>query len=760
MKIACIGGGPAGLYFGILMKKANPSSEVVVLERNAPGETFGWGVVFSDETLEYLEQGDRETHEEITRVFAHWDAIDIHYRGSCIRSGGHGFSGLARRKLLDILARRATELGVEIRFRTEVDDFESLDVFRDADLVVAADGVNSKVRARYADVFRPHLDVRQSKYIWLGTTKTFDAFQFIFEENEDGLFQVHGYRFDDATSTFIVECDQASWRKAGLDRATTDESIAYLERLFARHLDGHRLLTNRSMWVNFVTVKNSTWRHGKVVLMGDAAHTAHFSIGSGTKMAMEDAIALAAALEKTGVVHEDRPTRKRIEEALEAYENDRYTMVLRIQKAAQDSYHWFEGSKRYLGHEPLSFAMSLLSRSKRIGYDNLKVRDPALVTRATEDFVARCRIVDRDPADPPPPPMFTPFTLRGLTLQNRVVVSSMCMYSAKDGLVDDFHLVHLGSRAMGGAGLVMTEMTDVSRDGRITPGCAGMYLPEHVTAWRRIVDFVHQRSRAAIGMQIAHAGRKGSTKLLWEGMDEPLDEGNWPIIGPSPIPYTPRSQVPKEMDRADMDRVKADFVRATLMAQDAGFDLLEVHLAHGYLLSSFLSPLSNVRKDGYGGSLENRMRYPLEVVEAVRAVWPKDKPLSVRISATDWHDQGFTGDDAVVLGGALKERGTDIVDVSTGQTSIYAQPVYGRMYQTPYSDRVRNEAKVPTMTVGAITTADQVNTILIAGRADLCVLARPHLRNPNWTFAAAEEQGYMELGWPDQYESVRPRPKL
>ncbi|WP_394822007.1 bifunctional salicylyl-CoA 5-hydroxylase/oxidoreductase [Pendulispora albinea] len=756
MKIACIGGGPAGLYFGILQKKADPSSQVVILERNAPGETFGWGVVFSDETLEYLEQNDRETHEEITRTFAHWEAIDIYYRGERIRSGGHGFSGIARRKLLDILTRRAQGLGVEIQFRTEVDDFESIDVFREADLVVAADGVNSKVRTRYASVFRPHLDARPSKYIWLGTTKLFDSFQFIFEENEDGLFQVHGYRFDKDTSTFIVECDQASWKKAGLDRASTEESIAYLERLFAKHLDGHELLTNRSTWVNFVTVKNATWRHGKIVLMGDAAHTAHFSIGSGTKMAMEDSIALAKALAQ----------HPRLDDALDAYEKERHDIVLRTQKAAQDSYFWFEGSKRYLGHDPMTFAMSLLSRSKRIGYDNLKLRDPELIGRATEGYatreMARAQVVPIDRGmgpEPPPPPMFTPFSLRGLTLQNRVVVSPMCMYSANDGTVNDFHLVHLGSRAMGGAGLVMTEMTDVSRDGRISPGCAGMYLPEHVTAWRRIVEFVHQSSAAAIGLQIAHAGRKGSTKLLWDGMDEPLDEGNWPIISASPIPYLPYSQVPKEMDRADMDRVKSDFIRAALMGQDAGFDLLEVHLAHGYLLSSFLSPLSNIRKDAYGGSLENRMRYPLEVVEAVRAVWSKDKPLSVRISATDWHDQGFTGDEAVILARALKERGADIIDVSTGQTSIYAQPVYGRMYQTPYSDRVRNEAKIPTMTVGNITSADQVNTILIAGRADLCVLARPHLRNPHWTLAAAEELGYSDLAWPNQYKAVRPRPR-
>lgn len=743
MKITCIGGGPAGLYFGILMKKADPSHEIVVLERNAPGETFGWGVVFSDETLEYLSENDQETHDAITKTFAHWDDIEVHVRGTTTRSRGHGFSGIARRKLLDILARRAEELGIVIRYRTEVDDWAAVPELVNADLIVAADGVNSKVRARHTDVFRPHLDVRRSKYIWLGTRRLFDAFQFIFEENEHGLFQVHGYRFDEDTSTFIVECDPDTWRSAGLDRATTAESIAYLERLFAPHLQGHALLANKSEWVNFVTVRNATWRHENVVLLGDAAHTAHFSIGSGTKMALEDAIALASAFRR----------HPRIGDALAVYEEERRPIVLRTQKAAQDSLAWFERSQRHLVHDTKTFVMSVLTRSKRIGYENLKLRDPALVEDVTASFAARAA------AEPETPPMFTPFRLRGLTLQNRVVVSPMCMYSAEDGTVGDFHLVHLGSRAMGGAGLVMTEMTCVARDARITPGCAGMYLPEHVTAWRRIVDYVHAHSRSAIGVQLGHAGRKGSTRLLWEGMDEPLESGNWPIVSASPIPYTPRSQVPAALDRAGMDRVKADFVRATRMSEEAGFDLLELHMAHGYLLSSFISPLSNQRKDEYGGSLENRARFPLEVLRAMRAVWPSHKPLSVRVSATDWHDQGFTGDDAVELARALKENGCDLVDVSTGQTTIYAMPVYGRMYQTPFSERIRNEAGIPTIAVGNIATPDQVNTILISGRADLCALARPHLRNPHWTLFAAEEQGYDELAWPPQYIAVRPKPR-
>ena len=751
MRIACIGGGPAGLYFALLMKKEDPSHEIVVIERNGPGETFGWGVVFSDETLGYLGENDPPTHEAITRTFAHWEAIDVHFKGTTTRSGGHGFSGIARRKLLQILQARCAELGVDLRFREEAEPADVVRRFADFDLIVACDGVNSKLRAAHAAVFRPSLDVRCSKYIWLGTHARFDAFQFIFQENEHGLFQVHGYRFDEDTSTFIVECDEATWRAAGLDRATTAESIAYLQKVFARWLGGHALLDNKSSWINFVTVKNETWRHGNVVLLGDAAHTAHFSIGSGTKLAMEDAIALRDAFRRT----------RSVPGALALYEEERRPIVERTQKAAQDSLTWFENSKRYhRSLEPLPFAMSVLTRSKKVTYDNLKLRDQAFVDRVAADFAARCKERPTTPIARTPP-MFTPFRLRDMRLVNRVVCSPMCMYSAYDGLVDEFHLVHLGSRALGGAGLVCTEMTDVSADGRITPGCAGMYRPEHVAAWKRVVDFVHARSQAKIAMQLAHAGRKGSTKVPWEWTpgrnDEPLDSGNWELIAPSAIPYQRYSAVPRPMERADMDRVKADFARAVHMAEEAGFDMIELHMAHGYLLSSFLSPLSNVRTDAYGGSLENRMRYPLEVFEAMRAAWPADKPMSVRVSATDWVPNGFTGEDAVVLARALKERGCDVIDVSTGQTAPEAHPqFYGRMYQTPFADEIRNDVKIPTMTVGNITTADQANTILASERADLVVLARPHLKNPHWTFAAAEEQGFSDLAWPAQYGLVRP----
>ncbi|MBX3225536.1 MAG: bifunctional salicylyl-CoA 5-hydroxylase/oxidoreductase [Labilithrix sp.] len=741
-----MGGGPAGLYFALLYKKARPDAEITVVERNAPGVTFGWGVVFSDETLSYLEENDRPTHEAITKSFAHWDAIDIHYKGACLRSGGHGFSGIARKELLVILQERCRELGVKLVFDTEVDDHEEV-VARlgGADLVIACDGVKSKIRDRFADAFKPSIDLRNARYMWLGTKKKFDAFTFYFEENAHGMFQVHAYRFDDDTSTFIAECDEASFRAAGLDAMSTDESIAYLEKLFGKHLGGERLLANRSQWVQFPTVKNEKWSHGNVVLMGDAAHTAHFSIGSGTKMAMEDSIALVKALL-------EHPTS--IPDALEAYEEERRPIVERTQKAAQDSLLWFENVKRYRDLDPTQFAFSLLTRSKRITFDNLKLRDTTFAEHVRSWHEERVL-----GAKAGAPAMFTPLSLRELVLPNRVVVSPMCMYSAVDGLPNDFHFAHYLARAMGGAGLVMCEMTDVSREGRISPGCAGIYLPEHLAAWQRIVTTVHEQSGSKIGMQLGHAGRKASTKVMWEGSDRPLATGNWPIMSASPLPYFPDSQVPREMDRADMDAVKADYVRAATWADEAGFDLLEVHMAHGYLLASFLSPLTNVRTDTYGGSREGRMRYPLEVLEAVRAAWPKHKPLSVRISATDWLPGGVTDEDVVALARALKERGTDVIDVSCGMTTPDSRPkFYGRMYQAYWSDMVKNEVKIPTITVGNISSADQINTLILSGRADLCALARPHLANPHFTLGAAIEQGYRDVFIPSQYGIVRPLP--
>ena len=744
MRIVSIGGGPAGLYFSLLMKRSNPAYDVSVIERNRPDDTFGFGVVFSDATLEHVAAADRESHAEITSHFAHWDDIDVHYRGQVLTSTGHGFAGMSRQVLLDILQRRCAALGVKLEFQKEVTDLAE---YADADLVLAADGVNSVVRARYAEHFTPRIDWRLNKFVWLGTTFPYPAFTFLFKESRHGLWRVHAYRYDASMSTFILETTEETWRRAGLDQADEDQTLAFCEALFAEELQGHRLLKNRSLWRSFPTVRNERWRHRNVVLIGDAAHTAHFSIGSGTKLALEDAIALAQALQRHGEVAQ----------ALAAYEEERRPEVERLQRAAQVSLEWFEEAERYHGRlEPLQFAMSLLTRSLRVTHDNLKRRDPGFVDAIDRWFAsgaAQQSWIATRPVVSAPPPMFTPFRLREMVLDNRVVVSPMCQYSAEDGTPGDWHLVNLGSRAVGGAALVIAEMTDVSREGRISPGCTGMYKPEHVTAWKRIVDFVHGSSPARIALQLAHAGRKGSTRRLWDGMDEPLDDGNWPLISASALPYHSYSQVPKAMDRGDMDRVREEFVSAARMAEQAGFDMLELHMAHGYLLASFISPLTNVRTDDYGGSAKRRARYPLEVFDAVRAVWPPDRPMSVKISAADWAEGGLDVGDAVDFARLLREHGCDIVTVSTGQTVPHQKPAYGRLYQTPFSDRIRGEAEIPTMTVGGIASYDDVNSILAAGRADLCVLARGHLYDPYWTRHAAYEQNW-DLPWPPQYRSV------
>lgn len=787
MRIASIGGGPAGLYFALLMKQQNPAHEIDVYERNRPDDTFGWGVVFSRETLGNLEEADPVSFAEIKRHFAYWDDIVIHRRGAQVRSTGHGFCGLSRRALLAILHRRCQALGVRLHFEQEVGGLEDV---AGADLILAADGANSLVREQWAEHFAPTLDWRRNKFCWLGTTLPLDAFTFAFAESPWGLFQVHAYPFEAGTTTFIVECREEVWRAAGLDEADEDRTVAFCEDLFADLLDGHPLLTNRSIWRTFPTVFCERWHHENVVLLGDAAHTAHFSIGSGTKLAMEDAIALADAFAAhgAGAVAErgagvttspgtgdspwpcvgdaahpgtrvpPPPGAVDVPAVLAAYEAGRRRDVGRTQSAAQTSLEWFENAARYLGQPATQFAFNLLTRSKRVTYDNLALRDP--------DFVAKARVwfaghVGLAPASDGtiPPPMFAPFDLRGLRLENRIVVSPMCQYMAEDGLVNDWHLVHLGGRALGGAGLVMAEMTDVSAEGRISPGCAGMYAPEHVDAWRRIVDFVHARSRAKIGLQLGHAGRKGSTCLPWDprGDDHNLPEGNWPTIAPSPLPYHPWLQVPRPMDRADMDQVVADYARAARWAHEAGFDLLELHMAHGYLLSSFISPLSNRRQDAYGGSLARRMRFPLEVLAAAREAWPAEKPISVRISATDWVPGGLTGDDAVQVARLLVDEGCDIVDVSAGQTSEDASPRYGRMFQVPFSDQIRHEAGVPTLAVGNILGADHANTVLLAGRADLVAMARPHLKDPYLTLHAAEDYEHFDVPWPNPYLVVQPR---
>jgi anthraniloyl-CoA monooxygenase len=743
VKVACIGGGPAGLFFAILLRKLDPRHEVTVYERNRLEDTFGFGVVFSDATEEALTRGDRDVVEAMAARSHRWDDIEIHYRGETLRSTGHGFSGLSRKMLLSILAERCRELGVRLCHEREIRD---LDEVRGADLILICDGVNSRFREQHAERFRPAIDVRPNKFVWFGTSKPFPAFTFYFKRDAHGLWRVHAYQYEPGASTFIVEARDETWRAAGMEDAGEAETMAFCERLFAEELARHRLVSNRSIWRSFPTVRNERWHDGNLVLMGDAAHTAHFSVGSGTKLAMEDAIALVEALEG----HADVPA------ALAAYEAARRPAVESLQRAAQASLQWFEDTERYMDLEPLQFAFTLLTRSLRVTHENLKVRDPAFVGKVDRWFEAGAlarACVNVPPGAEPPPPMFTPFRLRDLVLENRVAVSPMCQYSAIDGTPNDWHFVHLGSRAVGGAGLVFAEMTDVSAEGRISPGCTGLYKPEHAVAWKRIVDFVHRESRAKIAIQLGHAGRKAATKRSWEGDVEPLEADAWPIVAPSPLPYFPHSQLPREMTRADMDSVAAEYVRAAGLAREAGFDLLEIHMAHGYLLASFISPLTNLRTDAYGGSLAARMRFPLEVFDAVRGVWPAEKPMSVRISAVDWYPGGHEPADAVEVARLLKAHGCDAIDVSAGQTVPDQRPMYGRLFQTPFADRIRHEVGIATMAVGNISSYADVNTILAAGRADLCLLARAHLWDPYWTRHAARELGY-PLRWPDPYESL------
>ena len=739
MRIVCIGGGPAGLFFSIVMKAAQPTADITVLERNRPTDTFGWGVVFSDQTLGNIAAADPATYERIAASFVRWDAIDINYRGRCIRAGGQGFAGIARKRLLAILQERALALGVAVRFETEASAAD----YADADVVVIGDGANSPSRRAREATFGTTLEHRRNRYIWLGTHQHFSAFTFAFEHTAHGWFQIHAYQFDADTSTVIVECREETWRAAGLDRASVDESIAYCEALFAPYLGGHGLMSNAkhlaSPWITFVQVGNRRWYDDNHVLIGDAAHTAHFSIGSGTKLALEDAIGLAGALCRT-------PDRER---AFQAYEAERRIEVLRLQNAARNSTEWFENIARYATLEPEQFAYSLLTRSQRLGHDNLRLRDREYIA----DIEAWLALRAGTQADTPP--MFAPLWLRELELPNRVVVSPMAMYSCVDGMPNDFYLVHVGARAQGGAGLVFTEMTCVTANGRISPGCAGMYCEEHVAGWSRIVEFVHTYSHAKIALQLGHSGPKGSTQRGWDEPDEPLEAENWPLIAPSPIAFGERNQTPQAMTRADMDEIKHAFVRAAEMGERCGFDLVELHCAHGYLLSSFITPLTNARTDEYGGSLANRLRYPLEVFAALRAVWPAHKPMSVRISATDWVEGGITPDDAVEVARAFTSAGADLIDVSAGQTSRAARPVYGRMFQTPFSDKIRNELRIATMAVGNITDADQVNGIIAAGRADLVALARPHLADPYFTLHAAAQLGYDAQPWPEQYLTGR-----
>lgn len=755
MNIVCIGGGPAGLYFGLLMKLQNPQNRVVVVERNRPYDTFGWGVVFSDATLTNLRQADPVSAETISAEFSHWDDIDVHFKGVCNRSGGHGFIGIGRKKLLNILQDRCLELGVELVFETQVTDDQAIAREYQADLLIASDGINSAVRTRYENVFKPDIDPRRCRFVWLGTKKIFDAFTFLFAENEHGWFQVHAYQFQEGLSTFIVETTEETWLKAGIDQMSQEDGIAYCEKLFAPWLDGEKLIANAAhlrgaaIWIRFPRVICENWVHwtqptqGKdvpVVLMGDAAHTAHFSIGSGTKLALEDAIELCESL---------KTAEGDLRKGLAHYQTVRSVEVLKIQNAARNSTEWFENVCRYENLAPEQFAYSLLTRSQRISHENLRVRDAAWLENYEQWFAAQTGVTSKAKV----PPMLTPYHVRGVTLNNRVVASPTLLYCANQGVPDDFHLVHLGSRALGGVGLVMTEMTAITPEARVTKGCVGIWSDEQVAAWQRVTDFVHQKTEAKIGIQLGHAGRRGSTQRGWEKENHPLDADNWPLVSASALPYLANiSQTPVELSEAQMTVVVSQFVVAAKRAEEAGFDWLELQAGQGYLLSSFISPLTNQRTDNYGGTLENRLRFPLAVIHAVRQVW--SKPLCVRISTTDWVDGGTTVDDAVEIGRAMKQVGVDMIDCSSGEVSPQQQPIYGRMYQTPMADRIRNEAGIPVIAVGAITDADQVNSIIAAGRADLCALSRPLLSDSAWVLHECARYGW-ETCWPAPYEYGR-----
>ena len=744
MRIACLGGGPAGLYFAISMKLRDPAHHIDLFERNRPDDTFGWGVVFSDQTVENLMANDPVSGVVVQSEFAHWDDIDVHIHGQTIRSSGHGFIGIGRRRLLNILQERARELGANLHFEHEAS--ADLADWAGYDLVIAADGANSRIRDRYQQHFGVDIQTRRNKFFWFGTRKVFEAFTFAFEKTEAGWVWAHAYRFDGNLSTFIVEMDPDTWARLGLDRMDQPDAIALCERIFAAYLDGHALMSNAGhlpgpqAWLNFRRIVCGAWSHENLILLGDAAHTAHFSIGSGTKLALEDAIKLAQVLNRPGL---DRDS------ALAEYQAERNLEVLKLQNSARNSTEWFETLDRYLHFEPIQFAYSLLTRSQRVSHENLRLRDKAWLEGVERWFQSKAqgRAVNE-----PAPPMFAPFKLRDMEIVNRVVVSPMAMYSAEEGVPGDFHLVHYGERAKGGAGLLYSEMTCVSPEGRITPGCAGMYRKEHVEAWRRIVQFVHAHSEARFCLQLGHSGPKGSTKVGWEGYDVPLESGNWPVMAASAVPWSPDNQIPRPMTRGDMDRVLEQFVAAVRMGLEAGFDMVELHAAHGYLLSSFITPLTNKRTDDYGGSLENRLRFPLEVFRAMRAEWPAKKPMSVRISANDWMgDLGVTPGEAVEIGRAFWAEGADLIDVSAGQTWADCQPIYGRMFQTPFADQVRNEGRVTTMAVGNIYESDHVNSILAAGRADLVALARPHLIDPMWTLRAAAGQDYRGVHVPPPY---------
>ena len=749
MKINILGGGPGGLYFALLMKKEYPDYDIHIFERGPRDATWGFGVVFSDDTMNGFLQYDAPSFKRIVDNFAYWNTIETIIEtdkgDKKIVSGGHGFAGMSRLKLLNIFHDRCEELGVNLHFET---DITNVDDIMDADLIVGADGLSSLIRDKYQKEFGTEIDMRPNHFCWLGTTKPLDAFTFVFRKTEHGWFWVHAYQFETGRATWLIETTDETWKKAGLDKMSEDESAAYMQQVFAKDLGEHKLLTNRSVWRTFPVVKNKKWHHDNIIILGDCAHTAHFSIGSGTKMAMEDAIALYESFKKHGEV----------KKALPAYDDDRRETTEILQHTAGVSLAWFENAERYLNNfEPEQIEFSMITRSKKVTYDNLALRDEDYIARITKWFAEDTKKttgLDIDSKNPVVP-IFQPFKIGKMQVANRITLSPMCQYSAQDGLPNEWHYVHYSSRAVGGAGLMLTEMICISPEARITPGCAGIYTTEQAAEWKKISSFVHKNSQAKLCAQIGHAGRKGATKLAWDGIDQPLESGAWDIISASPIPYLENSVTPREATREDMDKVINDFVQATKYADEADFDMIEVHMAHGYLLSSFVSPVTNQRTDEYGGDVQARMKFPLECLQAARKAWPADKPISVRISACDWVGGGLSEADMLEVARLLKANGADVINVSTGQVTKAEQPLYGRMFQAPFADQVRNEVGIPTIVAGNISTVDQANTLVASGRTDFVAFARPLLTNPNLILEAAAKYGYNDQLWPKQYAAAK-----
>ena len=739
MKITVIGGGPGGLYFSILTKKAMPDCQIDIYERNKPDDSFGFGVVFSDETLGEFLKRDMQSYELIRSKFAYWDDIIIARDGDEVSIAGNGFCGCSRKTLLQLLQQRCLEEGVNLHYEQNVDDLSQFD---DADVIVACDGIGSQIRTQFQSEFGTKIELKKNRFVWLGSTKPLDAFTYFFRTTPHGTIVAHSYQYEEGMSTWIFECSDETWQKFNFEVTNEEDTIAKIAEIFKEELDGHSLISNKSHWRQFPHVTNEKWFHKNIVLLGDAKATAHYSIGSGTKLAMDSAIGLFDAI---------YANQNNIQAAFQQYEKTRRNTVEMIQYAALVSLDWFENMDRNNQHPFYQFAFGCMTRSKKVTFENLRLRDKSFTDKVLKEFLASSASsnITLHEALEGKSAAFTPFKLRDLELQNRIVMSSMGQYSADNGLANDWHFQHYTSRAIGGLGLILTEMTAISETGRITLGCVGIYNENQTVAWKRIIDFIHKNTNTKIGIQLGHSGRKGATKIPWE---DSFNGKYWELLSASAIPFNENSQMPKEMTSDDMDLVCSQFVQATKNANEAGFDMIELQAHHGFLLASFLSPLTNIRKDEFGGSIENRLKFPLRVFKEMRTVFPKEKPMSVRISATDWAENGISEEDVITIASAFKSAGADIINVSTGNTVSHQQPQTGRMWQVPYSDLVRNTVHVPTITTGNITDIDQINTIILNGKADLVALGKPLLLDANFVRNAQAYEQFQPNDIPNQYK--------